>query len=111
MASGAKNGQYKNYNRDGRLILEGNFLEGKMHGDNVAYFPDGTVQHRFTYEKGKKIGTNYEYYPNRKIKTREVASANGLELKQENFDEQGFLLSEKKYKGEKHEGTWTYYLE
>jgi antitoxin component YwqK of YwqJK toxin-antitoxin module len=111
MQAGSKNGNYKTYDREGHQILDGNFLNGKMHGDNTAYYPTGEILHRFKYKEGKKIGTNYQYYRNGKIKTKEIASANGIELTQFNYNENEALLSEKKFKNEKPHGLWITYFD
>jgi antitoxin component YwqK of YwqJK toxin-antitoxin module len=110
MAEGSRNGQYKTYDRQGNLILEGNFLNGQLHGDNIGYYPAGGVQHRFTYKEGKKIGTNYEYYPNGEIKTKEIGTNNGNDLTQLSYDENRTLQTEKKFRNEKPHGTWTIYF-
>ena len=51
MEEGAKNGEYLSYDRDGKLILQGHFMNGLLHGDNVGYYPDGAVQHQFTQQR------------------------------------------------------------
>ena len=57
------------------------FLNGYLHGENIGYYPDGAVQHRFVITgEGRKVGTNFEYYPGGKVKTKEVGSNNGTDL-------------------------------
>ncbi len=92
-------------------MLEGSFLAGKLEGDNIAYYPDGVVKHRFTFRDGKKIGTNYEYHPSSKIKTKEVSTNNGIDLSQWNYDTNGVLTSEKKFRNDQPHGQWVYYYD
>jgi antitoxin component YwqK of YwqJK toxin-antitoxin module len=111
MEKGSKNGKYKNYDREGHLILDGSFLNGKLEGDNTAYYPNGAVEHRFTYKDGKKSGVNLEYHSNGKTRVKETAALKGIEITQLTYDENELLVSEKKFRNEKPHGTWTFYFE
>jgi antitoxin component YwqK of YwqJK toxin-antitoxin module len=111
MDEGQKNGIYKNYDREGHLILEGSFMDGKLHGDNTAYYADGTVRHRFKYVEGRKTGTGLTYHANGKIKIREQPSLTGKDWTIEEFTETEKKLSVKHYQNDQPHGTWIFYHE
>ena len=111
MEEGSKNGQFKTYDRDGKLILEGSFLGGRLHGENTGYYTDGSVQHKFHYKDGKKTGTNVEYFPSGKIKMKEQVAANGIDASVEELDETGLVKSEKKLRNGAPHGLTIYYHE
>ena len=86
-------------------------MSGRLHGDNIAYFADGTIQHKYQYNEGAKTGTSLEYHPNGKIKTREQVTLNGIDSKEEGFSDTGTQLYEKNFRKLKPHGTWVYFFE
>ncbi|MEQ8423397.1 MAG: toxin-antitoxin system YwqK family antitoxin [Cyclobacteriaceae bacterium] len=109
MNQGEQTGNFKNYDEEGHLLLDANFLDSKLHGNNIAYYPDGSIRHNFQFKEGNKIGVNIAYFPDGKIKTREQVSLNGQTTTVDEYDEQGIQLSKKVFKKEKPDGTWVYY--
>ena len=98
---------FKNYDSLGHLLLEGYLLEGRMHGANNGYYPEGTVRHRYQFRDGRKTGTNFRYYPNGQVETKEAYSLSGMDMKEENFSEEGIRLSERNFRNNKPHGKWT----
>jgi antitoxin component YwqK of YwqJK toxin-antitoxin module len=80
-------------------------------GENLAYYADGTLKHRYQYKDGAKTGANIQYYPNTKIKIKEQVALNGIDVNEEGFDEEGKKQYEKNFRRQRPHGTWTYYFE
>lgn len=59
-------GEFADFDHNGRLILEGNYLEGKRHGDFNAYHPNGVLKWQATYIRGTLQGPLNFYYPDGK---------------------------------------------
>jgi antitoxin component YwqK of YwqJK toxin-antitoxin module len=108
MKEGSKSGAFRNYDREGHLILEGNFLNGRLHGDNTAYYANGTVKHRFKYDEGFKTGAGFIYHPNGTLKIKEQFAINGDWVVEE-FTDSEKKVSVKRYRDQKPEGLWVYY--
>ncbi|CAN0512968.1 unnamed protein product, partial [Phaeothamnion confervicola] len=106
---GSKNGEFKNYDREGHLLLEGNFMNGRLHGDNTGYYADGTVKHRFNYEEGNKIGTALTYHTNGKLKLKEQPSLTGQDWVVEEYTDADKLISVKRFKNKHPNGQWEFY--
>ena len=111
MKPGEKIGDFKNYDEEGHLLLEAHFLDSKLHGNNIAYYPDGSVRHNFQFKEGSKTGINISYFQNGNVATREQVSLNGQVVTLDEFNKEGFQLSRKTYKKEKPEGVWFHYAE
>jgi antitoxin component YwqK of YwqJK toxin-antitoxin module len=111
MKDGEKTGNFKNYDPEGHLRLEGFFANGVLVGENLAYYADGTLKHRYQYKDGAKTGANIQYYPNTKIKIKEQVALNGIDVNEEGFDEEGKKQYEKNFRRQRPHGTWTYYFE
>ena len=84
-------------------------MNGRLHGKNIGYYPNGITHFKYQFRDGKKTGENLRYYPNSKIETREVVSGSGIEVKEQNYSTDGLLVSEKSFKNSKPEGKWTFY--
>ena len=111
MEEGSKNGAFKTYDRDGKLILEGSFLGGRLHGENTGYFANGDVQHKFQYKEGLKSGTNIEYYPSGKVKMKEQVAANGIDATVQELGEDGLVKFEKRMRSVRPHGLTVVYFE
>jgi antitoxin component YwqK of YwqJK toxin-antitoxin module len=109
MKDGSKNGQYKNYDEEGHLLLEGNFMNGRLHGDNTGYYASGTVKHRFKYKEGFKTGTGLTYHPNGVLARKEQFALNGIDWVVEEFTDSAKRISEKRYRNQQPHGQWTFY--
>jgi len=102
-----KPGDFMFYDSLGHLLLEGHFLAGRLHGDNIGYYEDGKIQHRYRYKNGLKTGRNLEYYPSQQVKLEEKITNAASSLK--SFSENGTPIFEKFYKEGKPTGFWKYF--
>lgn len=73
-------GPFADYDLNGRLLLEGSYVQGKKQGDFTAYFPNGTVQWQVTFENDRAKGTWRFNYPD------------GLPLMEIRYEEEGTKL-------------------
>ena len=84
-------------------------MNGKLHGANTGYYPTGTLRHEFHFKEGGKVGTNLTYFANGKVSLKEQVALNGIDMKTEEFDENGKTISEKSFRNQQPEGTWRFY--
>ena len=61
-------GRIKEYYYDGKLIFEGEYLNGKKNGKCKEYNYNGKLEFEGEYLNGKKNGKCKEYYDNGKLK-------------------------------------------
>lgn len=57
------NGTFVDYDSEGRVILTGQYVEGKKEGEFVAYHTSGNVKWAITYRNDMPIGKWMYYYP------------------------------------------------
>lgn len=64
-------------------------------GENIYYYPDGQIEHKFTYRNGKKIGLDIKYHKNGKVKSK-CTYEDGKSVKGScyTYDEFGNLLKQ-----------------
>ena len=60
------NGEFADFDNEGRLILEGNYVDGQKHGDFKAYHPNGQLKWQSSYIQGTPQGTHSFFYPDGK---------------------------------------------
>ncbi|QLH31091.1 MAG: hypothetical protein HWD62_00380 [Cyclobacteriaceae bacterium] len=89
--------------------MEGHFMNARLHGNNIGYFPDGTIRHKYQFKSGNKTGTNTDYYPNGKLKAKEQFAINGRDSKLSEYTSDEKLISEKSFREGKPHGTWVFY--
>ena len=59
-------GPFADFDNLGRIILEGNFIDGKKQGRFNAYHPNGQLKWQMTYSNGTPIDTLKLFYPDGK---------------------------------------------
>ena len=102
--NGKRNGKRKEYNNDGKLIFDGEYLnEKKWYGKGKEYYNNGTLKYEGIYLKGEKNGKGKEYYCSK------IVFGNGLfntinEKENDNNEEsklffEGEYLNDKKWNG------------
>ena len=57
--NGKKNGKYKCYNEERNLILKAEYLNGKLNGRYKEYYENGKLRMEFEYVNGKLINVLY----------------------------------------------------
>ena len=109
MTEGKKMGNFKTYDDEGHLLLDGYFMNSKLHGDNTAYFSNGAIRHKFQYKEGSKVGNNLTYFASGKVQLREQVAMNGIDMKTEEWSEDEKRISEKSFRNQVPEGNWKFY--
>lgn len=60
------NGEFKDFDRNGKLILEGSYQNGNRNGPFKAYHPNGQLKWEAVYQDGREISDWKYYYPDGK---------------------------------------------
>lgn len=69
-AEGKFQGQYLRYSSSGLLEVSCNYLDGKLDGPVIYYYPDGkSISKTATYKNGVLSGRENLYYPSGTLKT------------------------------------------
>jgi len=59
--------RFTSYDDAGRKVDEGEFLEGKMHGKCISWYPNGVEQAEGDYSNGEPIGSHTSWHDNGEI--------------------------------------------
>ncbi|QBH95333.1 hypothetical protein EKN56_02295 [Limnobaculum zhutongyuii] len=95
----AADGQCNHYGPDGQLEREHAYLNGKYDGKYVDYFPDGKIETESFYAGGKLVGESKAYYQSGQLRSISRNNEEGYrDGKQQNFNEEGTLITESIYK-------------
>jgi antitoxin component YwqK of YwqJK toxin-antitoxin module len=78
--SGKREGLYRQYNDNGKLIFEMTYKSDKEHGPVKIYYADGTIRETGTFINGLKEGSWIEYDTRGGVVKNEVFRA-GLPVK------------------------------
>lgn len=62
-----KEGMYKSFDDDGKLIEEATYANGELHGERRLYYADGSVQSIETFEYGQHNGRFLNFHENGKV--------------------------------------------
>ncbi|MDR1403182.1 MAG: hypothetical protein LBJ60_05720 [Tannerellaceae bacterium] len=65
-------GEFKQYDPDGKLILKGAFKNGKRHGDLEEYYPSGKIKATYAYDNGSYNGLRQDFYANGQTRMEET---------------------------------------
>ena len=60
-------GLVKEYNYNGELLFEGEYIDGKRNGKRKEFFNDGDILFEGEYKNGKRNGEGKEYYEEGKL--------------------------------------------
>ena len=60
-------GLVKEFNYNGELLFEGEYIDGKRNGKGKEYFNDGDILFEGEYKNGKRNGEGKEYYEEGKL--------------------------------------------
>lgn len=92
------------YFKDSKLAEVTNYIDGYKTGENITYYPGGTIKDKASFVKGVVDGTVFSYYPDGSVKM-EKNWKNGVdEGIERSYNENGKLWSETTYKNGKQEG-------
>jgi len=104
-------GNWKYFNKNGTLMSEENYKNGKLNGEQLIYYSDGQITEFAIYEDGLKNGITSKYASNGILIeeiTYKKGKPNGLA---KYFELNGNLKETGLYKDGKRVGKWEYYLE
>ena len=87
----------KYFHVDGKLKMNGKFLNGEREGEWVAYFENEQVQSMGTFKAGNRIGAAKVYFPNGQLRYEGQYDNNKEVGKWKFYNEQGDLVEEKDF--------------
>lgn len=114
-------GPAETFDEDGKLRTRMNYVNGKLEGEMLIYYPDGMVSNRSVMKNGKfnglstyyyrdgKVrstvshvndapdGEEREYYQDGKLSSLRVYSDNGVMRSEQQYDEQGQLRVQRQW--------------
>ncbi|WP_258542677.1 toxin-antitoxin system YwqK family antitoxin [Parvicella tangerina] len=61
-------GKCRSYNKEGVVILEKNFENGKQEGEHLEYYDDGTLKAEWHFRKGRQHGDLKGFLPDGTLK-------------------------------------------
>lgn len=92
-----KNGEYKKYNAEGKLVLKGNFQNDKRHGPAEEYYSSGKIESKCSYDRGLVNGIEQTFYSNGKMKSETTYLDGNVKGPFKTWDENGQLETEGEY--------------
>jgi antitoxin component YwqK of YwqJK toxin-antitoxin module len=108
--NGVPVGQWRTFHPGGKQVAsQETYVNGRLGGEKLAYYPTGTVQSKVLYENGKPTGLGQEFYASGKLKAettyvKGLKTGNYRQLREDGTPEvTGF------YRNSKESGTWTYF--
>lgn len=107
-----QDGPFEIFNRDGQPLKRGTTKNGKMHGTFEEYY-EGQVYNVWTYVEGRVDGPYKKFYSNGETqetgyykKDTKSSSDYFKDGVWKYFDDNGDLLKQESFKGEKKHGVW-----
>jgi len=91
------NGHYSDKFPNGKTMCELNFVNTKMHGEQLIFHSDGILRYRIYCEYGKKHGLCESFHPNGKYDYIHNYLNSKQEGKQQEFNKNGDLVYEYNY--------------
>ncbi len=105
-----RDGDYKEYDPEGKLLIEMTYVNGKIHGDMITYYKSGVTKSKFLWDHGKIV--DFERYdPKGELIEKIKTENNRIEYVVTN--ELGMIVRKNSitYKnGEEHNDVTMYYL-
>lgn len=105
-ANGKQNGTWKKYNKDNIMYQLKSYKNGKKHGKFESYSFDGTLKETKTYKDGGQEGEHKTYFNTGKLESitnYENGKKNGEYIL---YDKSGEVIEQGQYKNDLREGTW-----
>ena len=103
MINKEREGEWVAYHEKSKQVMSREFYkDGKLHGKQTTYYPDGKVTEEITYVNGIKEGENLYYSP-------EGVLIKKLQYRNTYYDAFGVVVIEGNYKQGKKHGLWKYY--
>lgn len=105
---GVLNGPKTWYSDRGVVVLEENYKDNKIEGEQRAYYADGSIKSVVDYKNGRIIGIKCFAKDGTILHSSDLSSGTGL---WKYFWENGNILEEGNYKNWKKDGVWVRYRE
>jgi antitoxin component YwqK of YwqJK toxin-antitoxin module len=103
-------GEWLYYHKKSKNVMSReHYVDGKLHGKKLTYFPNGKITEEFTYENGVKQGDNLYYSPEGTLLKKLKYSDDELQGEATYYDAYGNLTIKGYYKNGKKHGLWQYY--
>ncbi len=87
-------GVVKEYAKDGTLLYENSYQDGKLNGPSKAYYKNGSLAGEWTFKNNKLEGTGKQYYESGELQYLDTYKDDKL-IKRKYYDRQGKLIEEK----------------
>lgn len=105
-----REGEWVAYHEKSKQVMSREFYkDGKLHGKQTTYYPDGKVTEEITYSNGIKEGENLYYSPEGVLIKKLQYRNDQLEGAAIYYDAFGVVVIEGNYKLGKKHGLWKYY--
>lgn len=105
---GILNGPKTWYSYDGKVVLEENYKDAKVEGEQKAYYENGNIKSIVTYKNGRIVGIEALAQDGTVLHKSDLSKGTGI---WKYFWENGKVLEEGKYKDWKKDGIWVKYRE
>ncbi len=103
-------GDWIYYHNNSKVIMtRENYVNGKLNGKIVTYYPDGKITEEIEYKNGVKDGENNYYSPTGVLLKKLIYKNEELDGLVIYYDAHGNVLIEGNYKEGKKHGLWKYY--
>ena len=97
-------GELRQYDNNGKLYISTEYKDGKKHGDQKYYYPDGNISSLEHFLDGTINGHARSFYNNGKIKEEMYFDNGSKEISHRKFFESGILSEETEYSNNKKNG-------
>ncbi len=91
------------------IMSRENYLDGKIHGKKITYYPNGQITEELSYENGLMQGENHYYSPEGILLKKLRYSNDQLHGEATYYDASGNVSIKGFYKEGKKHGLWQYY--
>ncbi|GAA0713595.1 hypothetical protein GCM10009430_05560 [Aquimarina litoralis] len=106
---GVKNGKYTKYNTDGKIVIEGSFLNDRPHDSWTWYYDSGEINRKGHYFHGEYDQTWTSYHENGTINEKFSYESGKLNGVYESYNEEGILIRKIPYIDDKMYGEREFY--
>ena len=92
-----KTGTWSWYNKSGLKLRHVPYINNKIHGDVLAYYPSGTISSKTQYSEGLRNGQMTKWYSTGEIKLEAYFSIDNPSGTWNFYDKEGKILKQENY--------------
>lgn len=107
-AAGNRNGQWKDYSTDGKIIAEGNYSDNKRVGTWKFYTSGGKLEQAGSYNNGRIDGTWRWYYPEGDLLREEEYYQGRRDGQYTEYSREGEIIAQGQYTDGERNGEWIF---